>query len=317
MISFLRRVLQCFQLRSASVSRPVQCLLAVLFLPFFLIFMMLVWLRFALRGPWRETVATQFGTRMNCLLPDAVQLYVYLFGIWEPDITAYVRRTLQPGETFVDVGAHVGYYTLLASQLVGPAGRVVSIEASPMICALLRENIALNNGAAANVRFVNAAAAATAGELSIHLGPAWNLGWSTTLSQRGFAHEARVPAEPLETLVSEEEMRAARLIKIDVEGNERDVFAGMTRWLLNCRPDAEFLVELSPLWWRDGDTSLEGALAPFLATGFQAYRIDNSYLPWRLLWPFTVRSPRRVRGPMQSWIGQVDLVLSRRDAEEL
>lgn len=277
----------------------------------------LVRIRAAVRGPWKVPAESHFGTRMNCLLPDFVQLYFYLFGVWEPDISDFVRRRLKPGDTFIDVGAHTGYYSLLALQLVGQCGHVVSVEASPFIFELLRENLMSAEFNTSRVRMINAAAAGDRDELSIHLGPAWNLGWSTTLGERGLKQEALVPTAPLDEMIAENESRAARLFKIDVEGNERDVIAGMTRVIKNCGPETEFLIELSPRWWHTGELSPERVLAPFFAAGFHAYRVDNDYSPWRYFWPHCARPPQRITAPLKSWIGQYDLVLSRVDQKEL
>lgn len=317
MIPVLRQLVRAVLLRSRSPWFPVRLAVGVLGTCLFTAVYFLVRLRAAVQGPWHVPAESLFGTRMNCLLPDFVQLYVYLFGVWEPDISDFVRRTLKPGDTFVDVGAHAGYYSLLASQLVGTVGHVVSVEASPFIFELLRENLGLAADATSHVRVINAVAAGDRGELCIHLGPARNLGWSTTLGERGLKQEALVPGAPLDELLTENEILAARLFKIDVEGNERDVIAGMTGILETCRPEAEFLLELSPRWWRAGELSPENVLAPFFAAGFHAYRVDNAYVPWRYFWPHSVRAPQRITTPLTSWIGQYDLVLSRVDEAEL
>ena len=99
---------------------------------------------------------TVFGAHLEGDSQDLIQQWVYYFGVWEPVLTRWIRRTLRRGDTFVDVGANIGYFALLASKSVGPAGRVVAIEASPTICASLQRNVASNG--ARNVRVVNAAA---------------------------------------------------------------------------------------------------------------------------------------------------------------
>ena len=66
---------------------------------------------------------TQFGARMHVRFPDTIQSYVYFFGVWEPAITAYLTRALATGDVVIDIGANIGYDTLLASHLVGPKGR--------------------------------------------------------------------------------------------------------------------------------------------------------------------------------------------------
>src|SRR5690606_15185214 len=63
---------------------------------------------------------------------------------YEPHVTAEVRRLLQPGMTFVDVGANIGYFALLAASLVGAQGKVIAFEPNLENCELLRRSIAAN-----------------------------------------------------------------------------------------------------------------------------------------------------------------------------
>ena len=65
-------------------------------------------------------------------------------GEWETGETAEFRSLLRPGDTVIDVGANVGWYTLLASSRVGPSGQVVAFEPVPSALAFLRENVAAN-----------------------------------------------------------------------------------------------------------------------------------------------------------------------------
>jgi hypothetical protein len=74
---------------------------------------------------------------------DLVTRTLLLSGIWEPETTQEVN-TLQKGGVFLDVGAHVGYYSLLASKLVGDSGRIVSVEPNPPTIETLLRNIQLN-----------------------------------------------------------------------------------------------------------------------------------------------------------------------------
>jgi protein-L-isoaspartate O-methyltransferase len=61
---------------------------------------------------------------------------IFHFGIWEPEISYLTIELLDEGDVYVDVGANIGYDTLLASSLVGSSGKVVSIEAAPAIFAV-------------------------------------------------------------------------------------------------------------------------------------------------------------------------------------
>ena len=75
-------------------------------------------------------------------------------------------------------------------------------------------------------------------------------------------------------------MRNARLSKIDVEGGEPEVIAGMTRFLELCRPDIEILIESRRIGGCRGRRRLR-VLEPLFHAGFNAYEIDNNYWPWR------------------------------------
>jgi Protein-L-isoaspartate(D-aspartate) O-methyltransferase (PCMT) len=111
----------------------------------------------ARRFAWRNVVApflqyaehdfiatTRFGTILAGNTLDLVQRCVFYFGEWEPNVSRYVADRLRPGDVFVDVGANIGYYSLLASTIVGPSGKVVAIEASPAIHGLLVDNLRRN-----------------------------------------------------------------------------------------------------------------------------------------------------------------------------
>jgi hypothetical protein len=77
------------------------------------------------------------------------------FGIWEPTETEYLLDNLGPGDTFVDIGANIGYFSVIAADLVEKEGRVYAFEPDDKNFALLEANLNLNG--AANARAVNAA----------------------------------------------------------------------------------------------------------------------------------------------------------------
>src|SRR2546429_7961962 len=84
---------------------------------------------------------------------DILQQYIYYFGVWEPNLTRWIAQRLAPGDTFIDGGANIGYFTLLASKLVRDSGAGVAIEASPATFDALQRNLARNrarNGGAGN-----------------------------------------------------------------------------------------------------------------------------------------------------------------------
>ena len=95
-------------------------------------------------------------------------------GIWEPYETALLMSLLRPGQVFVDVGANIGYFSLIAARLVGDGGAVYAFEPDPLNFRLLQASVA-SNGLTRRVHAVSAALAAKEGEGLLYLS-ADNLG---------------------------------------------------------------------------------------------------------------------------------------------
>lgn len=267
--------------------------------------------RLAERGGSRMSARASWGSRFNCDLRDLVQSRIYYFAVWEPNLTALLSHRLGPGDVFVDVGANIGYFSLLAARLVGPQGGVVAIDASPRIFALLDEHVRANG--ATNVRTVNAAVSDKEGTLSVYAGPANNSGMTSTVADRGGSFEAEVRAAPLHALLREDELRRVRFVKIDVEGAELPILLDILAHLHLYRRDVEIAVELSPESLVSAGIPAHELLARFEAQGFNWYVLDNDYsLPSY----FDSRPRPALRGrsvPTE----QVDIVLSRFDGETL
>ncbi len=306
------RLIVGLQSESNSVSLLDRLVRSFLFLPLFLMVHGALCLHTVLAGAFSSVAKTLSGAHMNCVYPDMIQTHLHLFGVWEPDITRYIKQALSPGDTFVDVGANIGYHTLLASDLVGTSGRVLAIGASPSIYDALRKNLKLN-GDAKNVRALNMAVAAEAGRVTVYRGPAFNLGISSTVKNRLVKAEQEVDAAPLGAIVNEDEMERLRLVKIDVEGAEETILPALGDFLGSCSHDVEFLVELTPIHWRDKQATCDSVLRVFFEAGFHPYRIRNSYAPWRYLWPNMTTPLLPLPRPLKARV-QVDLLLSRRDA---
>jgi FkbM family methyltransferase len=253
-----------------------------------------------------------FGMTIEGDAQDIIQQYIYYFGVWEPHVTAWITSRLRSGDTFVDVGANVGYYSLLASKLVGLPGRVVAIEASPSIFSELETNLRLNE--VSNVRAVNAAASDHEGEVRLFKGHQHNTGLTTVLSDTGFELECKVPAAPLTKILQPNEIERARIIKIDVEGAEASVLSGMGSIVISGRPDLEIIVEVNPAALARQGTNPECLLTPLLDGGYHPYEIENDYSPLSYIPVPAAKRPRRIRSVIQQ---TTDVVLSRLDDEYL
>jgi FkbM family methyltransferase len=264
--------------------------------------------------PRRRVARTPYRARFLVDTQDLIQRYLYLFGVWEPHLTRWLQQRLKPGDGFVDVGANIGYFSVLASQLVGPSGTVVAVEASPDVHRGLELHARING--CRNIRAVNVAVSDKGERLKFVLASSRNTGANSVVPYEGEAEvEFEIEARPLPQLLSDREIERARVIKIDVEGAEGAVVRGLRPALKRLRPDAEVVVEVTPeRMGRLGDSADE-LLRAFTERGFHAYRLANDYDPGS--YPAAIRHPRapvRWRGPITE---EMDLVFSRIDAEIL
>jgi FkbM family methyltransferase len=161
----------------------------------------------------------------------------FLHGASKEDVTEdYIKSQLQPGDTFVDVGANVGYFTLLASTL---GARVVAYEPTPSVFTRLRENVDLNGFH--HAQLVNAAVMDKPGTLSLHLSgddPEANSLFGDD------AQSVQVPAVTLDDDLASRHIQHVDLLKIDAEGAEPFVLDGATRLLSSPKPPA-IIVEVN------------------------------------------------------------------------
>ena len=180
----------------------------------------------------RLEVAVVGGSRMWVDTSDVTGRMLATSGIWEPHVTAVVRRYLRPGDVFVDVGANIGYFTLLGARLVGSDGLVHALEPSEGTLAKLVANLELND--VRNVVPERVAAGATSGEATLRDAiEGSNPGASSLRSdpERGWGVRKAVPVSvrlrTLAEVVTESDWPRLRLVKVDVEGYESDVLAGL------------------------------------------------------------------------------------------
>jgi FkbM family methyltransferase len=154
-------------------------------------------------------------------------IYRLWLGSYEPEKMLMAAQLLRPGDTAFDIGANVGIYTLLFSQLVGPTGYVVSFEPGPINIDYLRNHLSLNN--VSNAAIVNAAVSDVSGTANFdvagdsstgHLAPDGALAVQVVSVDDYVADSGRRP----------------QLLKIDVEGAEAKVLNGARGTLEGCRP---------------------------------------------------------------------------------
>jgi FkbM family methyltransferase len=171
-----------------------------------------------------RTISIAPGTRISLRLDDHLQRLMYM-DILHHDWLPILPALLRPGGTFVDIGANIGYFTLLAAGLVGTGGRVVAIEPIPRTGERLRANIALNGFT--QVRVEHCALGAAAGTLELHLPPpeVHRDYLVTGLAIPGW-QALTVPCTTLDEAFAAWQLPAIDLMKIDVEGGEPQVIRG-------------------------------------------------------------------------------------------
>jgi FkbM family methyltransferase len=228
----------------------------------------------------QRRVLTYFGSTMNVDVRDLVSRMIFWFGRWEPNLSSAIESILAEGDVFVDVGANIGYYSLLASKLVGPGGQVVAIEALPSTHALLKRN--LSDNGVNNVRTANVAVSDAAGQLTVYSGIAGNTGSATTVPIEGRQPIVTVDALPLNEILTLQERENVALIKIDIEGAEVTVLRQILDTIHLYPEKTKIIVEMTP---STGDVELDDLFSSVLSAGFQAYKIENkydwdSYLQW-------------------------------------
>lgn len=255
-------------------------------------------------------VRTTFGARLRGNTRDLVQQFIYYFGVWEPAVTGWIARQLAPGDTFVDVGANIGYYALLAAGVVGREGKVIAIEASPGIFRELEANLALNRSA--SVTALHIAAAAERGKLRLYRSSEHNIGETTSVAAPGFEPEEEVDAAPLAEIVPA--LAIARLVKLDIEGAEAGVIGSLRDYLPTAPARQEWIVELHPELLAQQGRSAEEILRAFADAGFHAYRLENECWAHRYIPPLPEPRAPRFTGPVDE---EMNLVFSRRDAESV
>jgi FkbM family methyltransferase len=230
------------------------------------------WSQTVLPADGCRTVRTRDGFRLRVRLSDWLGRHVYVTGEYEPATAAALRALLGPGDTFIDVGANVGYFSLLASRRVGGAGRVYAFEPVPATHADLLENLRLNH--AGNVSARSEALAEAPGEARFFVGPVDHRGTSSLRALDDASEVLTVRKARLDDLLPPG--IRVNVMKIDVEGAEYLALQGMRACLRRDRPD--LIVEVTDSFLRGlGHSAAE--LHRYLgALGYRMYAIDHDGL---------------------------------------
>lgn len=222
--------------------------------------------------------------------------HLILDGYWESWITRLLADIVKPGSFCLDIGANVGYYSLLMSELCGRDGKTIAIEPNPKICELLRYTEA-NHGW--NFPVVQGALADKSGTATLTI-PDMSFGGATIKPNDLAPGRSQIEVQTWSTdeLVKEFNLPRVDVIKMDVEGVEPLVFSGMQQTIA-ANPGIQIIFEYAPSIYND-----PLKFTDYLFDNFNVYEIED------------VKKLRKIepsaREKMTEMQGHTDLYLRRK-----
>jgi len=234
-------------------------------------------------GNDRAWLRTAWGGKLIVDTTDLLMSpWLLLDGVWEPDVTEWFKATLKPGMTFIDVGANVGYFTVMAAFLVGRQGRVVAFEAMPSTYELLVKNVIVN-WMETFTTAENLAVYSDTRSLKFYVRKFYhgNSSLASISHEEGRLYddieEIDVQARSLDEYLCEKPAKPD-VIKVDVEGAELQVFRGARRTLAE-NPDVIVMCEWSQDQIRTAQDDPAELANELREQGFKVYRIDTGMQP--------------------------------------
>jgi FkbM family methyltransferase len=215
-----------------------------------------------------------FTLLVNPADPGPMQWMLENVKTWEQEETDFIKSVLRKGDTFIDVGANVGYFTLLGANLVGPAGHVYALEPDPANVIVLRwnvQNIEDDN----TVTIIEAAASNTAGSATLYRS-ADNFGDHRIYPvEDDIFDEGKVrEAIPVRALIVDEIIPAdtpIKLVKIDAQGFEVPVMEGMSQIIARHHP--AILFEVWPYGLEKAGYDPAEPLSMLEEAGYRLYKL--------------------------------------------
>jgi FkbM family methyltransferase len=224
---------------------------------------------------YRVPVLTKLGNGMKIHVAsnDFVGGMILRDGYYESGTVSLIERLLAPGMVFLDVGAHVGQYTLVASRQVGGNGQVHSFEPDPNTFRWLAGNVRLNH--LQNVHVNQMALSDQAGRKRFYFAMPHDIG-SNSLSRpvNDSGHFCEVTCTTVDEYVEANQLDKVHLIKVDIEGAEFAMFTGAKR-LLSRQNKPIIVVEFEEERQRAFGNSCAKLAELLTADGYSLFRLDT------------------------------------------
>ncbi len=216
-------------------------------------------LDYAYLGDHRAVAVTYFGARILLDTRNMQHMRLITHGCFEKGVSWAIDQNIHEGQTMIDVGANLGFFTLLGCQKVGPRGKVIAFEPNPVIFEMMRTSV-FSNSFLKRCDCHNVAAFNEEGEMEFTWGTHDHGGGRliTPDLRRMSDNKAKVATAKLDDLVDPADYPIS-LIKIDTEGAEPYVLEGAQN-ILNNNPDCTVICEWVPNFIRDRSYSIDKAV---------------------------------------------------------
>jgi FkbM family methyltransferase len=202
---------------------------------------------------------------------DAVVSGAITFGVYERAETAFFCAVCQPGMTFLDIGANIGYYTALASGRIGEQGRIIALEPDPENFRYLQQNVVANG--AHNAVCIQKAAAGENGILRLYANRE-NRGDNRLYANDLCDSSYEVEVATVDAVLEDCGVDRVDLVKIDVQGFEGHVLRGM-RQTIQRSDNLILLTEFWPFGLRSAGTAPEDLLVGLEEGGLLLYELTE------------------------------------------
>lgn len=230
-------------------------------------------------GGHRALTRTIFGHKMIVNTHDvSLAPHILLDGCWEHAVTRVFRELIRPGMTVVEVGANVGYFSVLAAEGIGADGRLYCFEANPELAEIVFRNLHLN-GLLKQSTVIDKAVYSTSTELEFNVYERY-LGSSSLWADeshvalyRDTIRKLTIPAVSLDEYFPAG--TTVDLIKVDAEGAEPHLIKGASR-LLSENRNIQLIMEYAPAMIRSACGSLESFHQDLQNLGFKVFRITST-----------------------------------------
>ncbi|MCB1744526.1 MAG: FkbM family methyltransferase [Gammaproteobacteria bacterium] len=220
----------------------------------------------------RVDFVDEFELRFSCDVSNVMQRHLFYRGAWQHELISVLKLALEPGDVFVDIGAHHGYLALPAARIVGVEGLVFAVEASPAQLSVLAQSVVRNR--LDNVVLISLAASDAASIGQIHQPEEGKEGAAAIVPNFEAAASYSVLFTDLCSVLPRSVWRRIKVIKIDVEGWEYMAFLGLSQ-LLATEPPALIICEARDDLLRMAGSSLEQLSSLLADFGYQPVHVHS------------------------------------------